>query len=180
MILTQKQSYQCLEMSAPVWCASAKRYAEFQKKELKVCKMVTTEVRLPEGGKMGVAPLATQTQVGWWQMEGRNTEYGWLPVYPSILISAFAWPDPFGNSREARDHYKIVFKGWPVLIIDGWYINWTSLVAQMVKNLPAMQATWIWSLYWEDPPEKGMPTHSSILAWQATYSPWCCKEKYTL
>jgi hypothetical protein len=66
-------------------------------------------------------------------MEGRNKEYGWLPVYPSILISAFAWPDPFGTSREARDHYKIVFKGWPVLIIHGWYINWASLVAQMVR-----------------------------------------------
>ena len=46
--------------------------------------------RLPEGGEMGVTPLATQTQVGWWQMEGRNKAYGWLPVYPSILISAFA------------------------------------------------------------------------------------------
>ena len=117
---------------------------------------------------MGVTPLATQTQVGWWQMEGRNKAYGWLPVYPSILISAFAWPDPFGTSREARDHYKIVFKGWPVLIIHGWYINWASLVAQMVKHLPAMQATWIWSLCWEDSPETGMPTHSNILAWQAT------------
>ena len=40
----------------------------------------------------------------------------------------------------------------------------TSLVAQMVKNLPAMQETWIWSLGWEDLPGKGMATHSSILA----------------
>ena len=42
-------------------------------------------------------------------------------------------------------------------------------VAQMVKNLPAMQETWIWSLGWEDPLEKGMATHSSILAWRI---PW--------
>ena len=39
-----------------------------------------------------------------------------------------------------------------------------SLVAQMVKNLPAMQETWVQSLGWEDPPGKGDATHSSILA----------------
>ena len=41
-----------------------------------------------------------------------------------------------------------------------------SLVAQMVKNPPAMQETWIRSLGWEDPLEKGAATHSSILAWK--------------
>ena len=40
-----------------------------------------------------------------------------------------------------------------------------SLVAQMVKNLPAMPETWVWSLGQEDPLEKGMATHASILAW---------------
>ena len=45
----------------------------------------------------------------------------------------------------------------------------TTLVAQMVKNLPAMQDTWIRSLGWEDPLEKEMATHSSILAWRI---PW--------
>ena len=40
-----------------------------------------------------------------------------------------------------------------------------SLVAQMVKNLPAKQEMWVRSLGWEDPPEKGMATHSSIPAW---------------
>ena len=39
-----------------------------------------------------------------------------------------------------------------------------SLVAQLVKNLPAMQETWVRSLGWEDPLEKGKTTHSSILA----------------
>ena len=47
--------------------------------------------------------------------------------------------------------------------------NWTSLVAQMVKNLPAMQETWVHSLGWEDPLEKVMGTYSSILAWEI---PW--------
>ena len=41
-----------------------------------------------------------------------------------------------------------------------------SLVAQMVKNLPAMWETWVQSLGWEDPLEEGMATHSSILAWR--------------
>ena len=41
-----------------------------------------------------------------------------------------------------------------------------SLVAQMVKNLPAVQETWVQSLVWEDALEEGMGTHSSILAWR--------------
>ena len=40
-----------------------------------------------------------------------------------------------------------------------------SLVAQIIKNPPALWETWIWSLGWEDPLEKEMATHSSILAW---------------
>ena len=44
-------------------------------------------------------------------------------------------------------------------------LSWASLVAQMVKNLPAMWETWVRSLGWEDPLEEGMATHSSILAW---------------
>ena len=39
-------------------------------------------------------------------------------------------------------------------------------MAQAVKNLPVMQETWVRSLGWEDPLEKGMATHSSILAWR--------------
>ena len=45
-----------------------------------------------------------------------------------------------------------------------------SLVAQMVKNPPAMQETWVQSLDWEDPFEKEMATHSSILAWEIPWS----------
>ena len=41
---------------------------------------------------------------------------------------------------------------------------WASCVAQLVKNLPAMLETWIQSLCWEDPLDKEMATHSSILA----------------
>ena len=42
----------------------------------------------------------------------------------------------------------------------------TSLGPQMVEHLPTIQETQVWSLSWEDPLEKGMATHSSILAWK--------------
>ena len=44
--------------------------------------------------------------------------------------------------------------------------SWASLVAQMVKNLPAMQETWVHSLGWEAPLEEGMTIHSSTLGWR--------------
>ena len=47
--------------------------------------------------------------------------------------------------------------------------SWASLVAQLVKNPPAMQEIWVRSLGWEDPMEKGKATHSSVLAWRI---PW--------
>ena len=53
--------------------------------------------------------------------------------------------------------------------LSDWTTPRASLVAQKVKNLPAMQETWVWSLGWEDPLEKGMATHSSILVWRI---PW--------
>ena len=64
--------------------------------------------------------------------------------------------------------------------------SWASLVAQMVKNLSAMRETWIRSLGWEDPREKEMTMHSSILAWRipwteepGKYSPWGCTKRRT-
>ena len=48
-------------------------------------------------------------------------------------------------------------------------IRGDSLIAQLVKNPPAMRETWVPSLGWEDPLEKGKATHSSILAWRI---PW--------
>ena len=58
--------------------------------------------------------------------------------------------------------------------------NTTFPVAQLVKNPPAVLETWVWSLGWKDPLEKGKATHSSIVAWRilwtVTYSPWSHKE----
>ena len=63
-----------------------------------------------------------------------------------------------GSERSAREGI-----GYPL------QYSWASLVAQLVKNLPAMRETWVQSLGWEDPLEKGKATHSSILAWRV---PW--------
>ena len=52
--------------------------------------------------------------------------------------------------------------------------SWAFLVAQLVKNPPAMREIWVWSLAWEDPLEKGKATHSSILAWRI---PWTIQPK---
>ena len=55
-------------------------------------------------------------------------------------------------------------KGYPL------QCSQASLGAQLVKNLPAMQETWVRSLGWEDPLEKGKATHASILAWRIPLS----------
>ena len=68
-------------------------------------------------------------------------------------------------------------------LLHGRWQTGASLVARIVKNLPAMQETWTQSLGQEDPLEKDMETHSSILAWRipqqrslAGYSPWDQRE----
>ena len=58
-----------------------------------------------------------------------------------------------------------------------------SLVAQLVKNLPAMWETWVWSLGWEDPLEKGKATPTSVFwpgEFHGPYSPWGHKELDTI
>ena len=81
--------------------------------------------------------------------------------------SAYYAGDPSsipGSGISAREG-----KGYPL------QYSWASLVAQLVKNPPAMQETWVQSLGWEDPLEKGKATHSNILAQRipwTIYSPW--------
>ena len=62
--------------------------------------------------------------------------------------------------------YKYIFIYYLSLHIN----IWASLVAQSVKNLPAVRETWVQSLCWEDPLEKEMATHSSILAWKISWA----------
>ena len=54
---------------------------------------------------------------------------------------------------------------------------WASLMAQLVKNLPAMQETWVQSLGWDDPLEKGMAIHFSILALENSMDRGDCQAK---
>ena len=56
------------------------------------------------------------------------------------------------------------------LLISYSLTFWASLVAQSVKNLPAVQETRVQSLGWEDPLEKEMATHSSILSWKISWT----------
>ena len=51
-------------------------------------------------------------------------------------------------------------------LLSVYVTSWASLIDQLVKNLPAMQETWVQSLGWKDALEKGKATHSSILAWK--------------
>ena len=61
---------------------------------------------------------------------------------------------------------------------DPLQYSWASLVAQLVKNLPAMREAWVQSLVWEDPPEKGKAIHSVFWPgeFHGPYSPWGRKE----
>ena len=76
-----------------------------------------------------------------------------------------------GSSLEPSNAQEPKFPIWPIPGISFWIIlsHWASLVAQRLKHLPAMQETRVLSLGWEDPLEKEMTTHSSILAWRI---PW--------
>jgi len=75
-------------------------------------------------------------------------------------IHAF-WPLPLTS-----DNHQYVLYIYTLIFVCFVLIAWASLVAQLVTNLLAMQETWVRSLGWEDSLEKGMATHSSILAWR--------------
>ena len=78
----------------------------------------------------------------------------------SILFSTMASPIYIPISSIQRFPFLHILAN-----ISLWSF-WASLLTQLVKNLSAMWETWVRSLGWEDPLEKGMVTHSSILAWR--------------
>ena len=72
--------------------------------------------------------------------------------------------------EQALNKQPLLFLLWVVFVdFHSPYPIRASQVAQLVKNPPAMHETWVRSLGWEDPLEKGTATHPSILAWR---SPW--------
>ena len=85
---------------------------------------------------------------------------------PSIfrLVASTSMPLSLSiQSLDSQTRYGPLFQFLNILR------NRASVVTQMVKNLPAMQETWVQSLGWEDPLEKGVATNCSILAWKI---PW--------
>ena len=95
----------------------------------------------------------------------------WVPVAKALLVLSL-WIE-FRRSVNSNGENK----NTPLFIyVEEFWFNTTclyfgaSLVTQTVKNLPAMQK--MWSLSWEDYLEKGLATHSSILAWRI---PWTAK-----
>ena len=83
-----------------------------------------------------------------------------------------AWPDIVHGVAKELDMTLELKNNKQVLSISR-----ASLVAQLVKNPPAMQETWVRSLGWEDPLEKGKATHSSILAWKIPQTVWSHKSQ---
>ena len=90
-----------------------------------------------------------------------------LPAWASLVVSSVGKESTWnagdldsipGLGRSAGEGI-----GYPL------QYSWASLVAQLVKSLPAIRETWVQSLGWEDPLEKEKATHSSILAWRI---PW--------
>ena len=66
-----------------------------------------------------------------------------------------------------------------IMIIITYLSLGASLLAQRLKRLPAIQETWVWSLRQEDPLEKEMATHSSILAWGIPWIEELCELQST-
>ena len=80
-------------------------------------------------------------------------------IYLSIYLSIYLYISS-----------KSIQRSWRILDIwDSLLFHRASLMAQMIKNLPAIRETWVWSLGWDDPLEKDMATHSRIPAWEI---PW--------
>ena len=83
-------------------------------------------------------------------------------IFQARILEWLAISSSRGSSRS---------KDWThISCVSG--IAGASLVAQSVKNLPVVQETWVLSLGWEDPLQKGTAAHSSILAWGILWTVW--------
>ena len=100
---------------------------------------------------------------------------------------SLGWEDPLEKGKATHSSilvWRILYSPWGHKESDmtEWLsLNWASLVAQLVKNPPAMWETWVRSLGWEDPLEKGKATHSRFWPgeFHGLYSPWGSKESDT-
>ena len=102
-----------------------------------------------------------------WNGKNENIIKYW--VYPGNIVRGFPGSSTGKESAcDAGDPDSIPGSGRSTGKGIGYPLqySWPSLVSQLVKNLPAMQETWVQSLGWEDPLEKEKATHFNILAWR--------------
>ena len=97
------------------------------------------------------------------------------PAMWETWVRSVGWEDPLEKGKATHSSVLAWRIPWTVYIVHGVAESQTQLtftfmyiftVAQMVKNPPAMRETWVRSVGWENPMEKGMATRSSILAWR--------------
>ena len=123
-------------------------------------------------------PFNTQEQCSIFERKGADKgAVGWLLRSPSLepfqliaqsCLLLLAKVSTYASRTMQR---KGAWRKGNLLALKFHFTSlWASLVVQMVQNPPAMQETWVWSLDWEDPLEKGMVTHSSILAWRIAWT----------
>ena len=93
----------------------------------------------------------------------KNREY-WQPIGYPYVYRTMKYSSPQAPLFNCLGYLENIERKYCSLLR-----SWASLVAQLVKNPPAMRETWVQSLGWEDPLEKAKATHSSIQAWRI---PW--------
>ena len=154
--------------------------------------------RIPGTGEPGGLPSIGSHRVGhdWRDLAAAAdwimTTYRYQVLIPRACKYYFisnCWPLLMWLKILIRGNYPGL-PGWAlntiinVLIWERGRLDGHTLVAQLVKNLPAVQETWVQSLSQKNPLEKKMATHSSILAWKilwtntlAGYTPWSHKSQ---
>ena len=171
-----------------VWCTHASTCQLcFPKKDISAYLLLQSSRHAPFGACLNQeqkpSPL-TWNQVIWsFQLSGMmHIKTGSIKTHtPPLKLNHRAFSTQiekrlmrWAHKTEMQGEKRIstVFKGQPSLWVPlgiSFYLRWASLVAQMMKNVPAIQETRIWSLGQEDPLEKRMATFSRSLAWRI---PW--------
>ena len=137
------------------------------------------QARLPHSRSLLLYGLWPTRLLCPWDSPGKNTGVDCRAllqgIFPTQELNLYLWlliavASLHCKARTLGRHPVPRVRGSPVARppVPGVRL-WASLVAQMVKNLPAMQEPWVQSLAWEGTLEEGMATHCSVLAWR---TPW--------
>ena len=139
---------------------------------------------LPLAAPLGFSPLSTPVQRVFALLAAAHNPLTWpwrstCSLYArAAILFTYLFTLTIGLLLITTSHQNLIPWIKEELSKTQWlcscHVNWadlslglnSTLVAQLVKNPPAMWETWVWSLGWEDPLEKGKATHSSILAWR--------------